>query len=193
MRIRIVFSANCGSAENAAFKRRCYGAPWGKLSGTTGEDINTGTTAMRFLLRAAFWFGIVMLLLPAFRSPDSGRRETAPVGAVDAATAATATFSDMLQFCTRQPGACAVGAQVATAAGQRAQAGAKLLYEMLSEKIATADPESAVSSPGGGRREQLAASVKNGRDTLTDRDLAPEWRGPGRSKDASQKRTPSES
>jgi hypothetical protein len=99
----------------------------------------------------------------------------------------------MLQFCTRQPGACAVGAQVATAAGQRAQAGAKLLYEMLAEKIATADPASAESGPGGGRREQLATPVKNGRDTLTDRDLVPEWRGPGRSRDASQKRAPSES
>jgi hypothetical protein len=147
---------------------------------------------MRFLLRAAFWFGIVMLLLPAFRSSDSGGREAAPVGAVDAASAATATFSDMLQFCARQPSACAVGAQVAAAAGQRAQTGAKLLYEMLSEKIAAAESDAAVTGPAAGRSE-LPASAKSGRDTLTDRDLAPEWRGPGRSKDASHKRTPAES
>jgi Family of unknown function (DUF5330) len=147
---------------------------------------------MRFLLRTAFWFGIVMLLLPAFRSSDSGKRDTAPVGAVDAASAATATFSDMLQFCARQPSACAVGAQVAAAAGQRAQAGAKLLYAILSEKTAAGDQDAAISGPGGGRRE-LAAPVKGGRDTLTERDLVPEWRGPGRNKDASHKRGPADS
>jgi hypothetical protein len=146
---------------------------------------------MRFLLRAAFWFGIVMLLLPAFRLSDSGKRDTAPVGAVDAASAATATFSDMLQFCARQPSACAVGAQVATAAGQRAQAGAKVLYEMLSEKIAAGDQDAAISGPGG--RREVATPVKSGRDTLTERDLVPEWRGPGRTKDAPHKRGPADS
>lgn len=147
---------------------------------------------MRFLLRAAFWFGLVMLLLPAVRSSGSGERDAAPVGALDAASAASATFSDMRQFCTRQPEACAVGAQVATAAGQRAQAGAKLLYELLSDQLATAESAGAATAAGTDRRES-AAPANASRGTLTGRDLAPDWRGPTRNKDAPQKRVPAES
>ncbi len=136
---------------------------------------------MRFLLRIAFWFGLVLLLLPTSRSPDSSGEQTKAVDPLDAASAATATFSDMRQFCTRQPEACAVGAQVAAAAGQRAQVGAKMLYEFLSEKIVSAESDSA------------AALAKGSRDTLTHSDLVPNWRGPGKGKDAAQKRAPSES
>jgi hypothetical protein len=147
---------------------------------------------MRFLLRVAFWFGLVLLLLPTTRPSDSDERKAAPVDAVGAASAASATFSDMRQFCTRQPDACAVGAQVAAAAGQRAQVGAKMLYDFLSEKLASAESDSAASGPGGGRRE-VAPPGKGTRDTLTHGDLAPDWRGPGKSKDAPHKRAPNES
>lgn len=147
---------------------------------------------MRFLLRAAFWFGLVMLLLPAIRSSGSGEKDIAPVGALEAASAASATFSDMRQFCTRQPGACAVGAQVATAAGQQAQAGAKLLYEMLSDQLAAGEPAGVATAAGTERRES-AAPANAPRGTLTGRDLLPEWRGPARTKDVPQKRAPAES
>ncbi|MFZ1886044.1 MAG: DUF5330 domain-containing protein [Rhodoplanes sp.] len=137
---------------------------------------------MRFLLRIAFWFGLVLLLLPTSRSSDSSGEQTKAVDPLDAASAATATFSDMRQFCTRQPEACAVGAQVAAAAGQRAQVGAKMLYEFLSEKIVSAESDSAAG-----------AAAKGSRDTLTHSDLVPNWRGPGKGKDAAQKRAPNES
>jgi hypothetical protein len=131
---------------------------------------------MRFLLRIAFWFGLVLLLLPTSRSSDSNNEQAKAVNPLEAASAATATFSDMRQFCARQPEACAVGAQVATAAGQRAQVGAKMLYEFLSEKIVAADSDSV---------------AKGSRDTLTHSDLVPNWRGPGKAKDAPNQRTPS--
>ena len=41
----------------------------------------------------------------------------------------------MSQFCERQPDACEVGSQAAVAIGQRAQAGAKMLYEFLNEQL----------------------------------------------------------
>jgi cytosine/adenosine deaminase-related metal-dependent hydrolase len=146
---------------------------------------------MRFLLRAAFWFGLVLLLLPAGRSSDSDARQNAAVAALDAASAATATFSDMRLFCTRQPDACAVGAQVATAAGQRAQVGAKMLYEFFSDKLA-AESDGAATGAGGARRESVSPG-KGVRDTLTHGDLTPDWRGPGTSKEPSQKRARNES
>ena len=62
---------------------------------------------MFFLLRTAFWLSIVILLLPA---PESMKTESG-VGAAQAVSAASATFSDMSQFCSRQPDACQIGSQ----------------------------------------------------------------------------------
>lgn len=145
---------------------------------------------MRFLLRAAFWLAIVSLLLPGVGSKsDSDGRQTPTVGAADAAAAASATLGDMRQFCTRQPGACAIGAQVAVTAGQKAQAGAKMLYEFLSETLAA--NESETRAPGAATERRDAASIAKGsKDTLTPRDLAPDWRGGARVKDAAPRRAP---
>lgn len=87
---------------------------------------------MFFLLRMAFWLGLVLVLLPRDPAPDS---EKGPqVSASEAVLAATAAVSDMSQFCTRQPAACAVGGQAASVVGERAQAGAKKVYDFLTEK-----------------------------------------------------------
>jgi hypothetical protein len=128
---------------------------------------------MRFLLRIAFWFGLVLLLLPGGRSSDSSAGQTKAVDPLEAASAATATFSDVRDFCTRQPSACAVGAQVAAAAGQRAQVGVQMLYEFLSEKLAAKEPTGGAGS--------------GSRNTLTQSDLAPNWRGPEKGRDAPQR------
>ena len=50
-------------------------------------------------------------------------------------SAASATMSDMGQFCTRQPDACEVGSQALTQFGHKAQASAKWLYDFLTEKL----------------------------------------------------------
>ena len=68
---------------------------------------------MFFLLRMAFWLGLVLVLLPigaAQRSPSGGE-----VSATEAISAASATVGDLRGFCERQPEACTVGSQVATA------------------------------------------------------------------------------
>ena len=81
---------------------------------------------MFFLLRMAFWLGLVLVLLPRDKTPESDKLPQ--IGASEAVSAATAAVSDMSQFCKRQPAACEVGGQAATVIGQRAQDGARKLY-----------------------------------------------------------------
>ena len=87
---------------------------------------------MFFLLRMAFWLGLVLVLLPRERTPESDKAPQ--VGASEAISAATAAASDMGQFCKRQPAACEVGGQAATIIGQRAQDGAKKIYQIINDK-----------------------------------------------------------
>ena len=90
---------------------------------------------MFFLLRLAFWLGVVLLLLPI----GGGTQQSAATNSVSASqaiSAASATVGDLRGFCARQPDACSVGSQVATTLGYRAQAGAKMLYDVLSDALA---------------------------------------------------------
>jgi Family of unknown function (DUF5330) len=137
---------------------------------------------MFFLLRMAFWLGLVLILLPT----GSSQREPAAseVDASDAISAASATVQDLRGFCGRQPGACTVGSQVATAIGYKAQAGAKMLYDLLTEALAPRE----TGSVGNGSRSALKtlpdkAAGNTSQNTLTPPDLAPAWRGPSPRKD----------
>jgi hypothetical protein len=79
-------------------------------------------------------------------------------------------MSDMRQFCARQPDACAVGSQAATVFGQKAQAGAKMLYEFLNDRVGPNETGSVTGKPVGG-------TPPRSQHTLTPDDLAPAWRG----------------
>ncbi len=113
---------------------------------------------MFFLLRAAFWLTIVLALLPS-----GGSQPTASGPKVsEALSAAGAAIADLRHFCTREPEACEVGAQTAVMIGQRAQAGAKMLYELINEHgAASASGTAAGANPAApdprGAREQVAA------------------------------------
>src|SRR4029078_12071979 len=87
---------------------------------------------MWFLLRLTFWLGLVLVLLPREKTPESDK--TPQIGASEAISAANAAASDMGEFCKRQPAACEVGGQAATALGQRAQDGARKLYKIITDK-----------------------------------------------------------
>jgi hypothetical protein len=78
----------------------------------------------------------------------------------------------MSQFCKRQPAACEVGGQAATVIGQRAQAGARKLYQIITDKRASDHTGSVGGVEDGGT--SLAATAP--RDTLTPDDLMAEWR-----------------
>jgi len=121
---------------------------------------------MFFLLRMAFWLGLVLVLLPRDKPPES--QKAPQIGATEAVQAATAAVSDMTQFCKRQPAACEVGGQAATVIGQRAQDGARKLYQIITDKRAP-DHTSSIGDP-------LPADVA-ARDTLKPDDLLEEWHG----------------
>src|ERR1700684_4287451 len=87
---------------------------------------------MFFLLRMAFWLGLVLVLLPRVRTPESDKLPQ--LGASEAVSAASAAVSDMSKFCKRQPAACEVGGQAAAVLTHRAQDGARKLYQIITDK-----------------------------------------------------------
>ena len=127
---------------------------------------------MRFLLRLTFWMGVVLVLLPSGGSQSTPK---ANVSTIEALSAAGAAVSDMKQFCGRQSDACAVGAEVAVALGHRAQAGAKMLYEFLSEHVGSNDTSTAGGVSGRG---VSVPNSKPSQHTLSADDAAPAWRSP---------------
>lgn len=136
---------------------------------------------MFFLLRVAFWLCVVLALLPTGGSKQSAeaQKPTNEFSAVEAFSVAAATVSDMRHFCERQPDACTLGSQAAVAFGQRAQAGAHMVYEFINERVVDKDtgsvaPRSSTAKP--------AATTKASQNTLTPNDLVAPWRG-GPSKD----------
>src|SRR3954469_18037576 len=124
---------------------------------------------MFFLLRMAFWLGLVLVLLPTDKTKES--EKLPQVGASEAVTAATAAVSDMSQFCKRQPAACEVGGQAASVIGQRAQEGARKLYQIITDK----KPDH-TGSLRRLRPRDASLTETAPRDTLTPDDLATEWR-----------------
>jgi hypothetical protein len=140
----------------------------------------TGIATMFFLLRMAFWLGLVLVLLPRDKTPESEKLPQISVS--DAETAATAAVSDMGQFCKRQPQACEVGGQAATVIGVRAQEGARKIYQSITDK-ADKKPDADKKAPdhtgsiGGEDQADAAPGDNSAPDTLTPDDLAVEWRG----------------
>jgi hypothetical protein len=140
---------------------------------------------MRFLFKAAFWLTVVILLLP---TPDKRPTASAPqVGATEAVSAAGAAVSDMRQFCARQPDACAIGSQAAVAFGHKAQAGAKMLYEFLGDRLGPNETGSVAAKPAD--RAAVGGTAHPTQHTLTPADLAPAWRGPEPRRDVAAKRS----
>ena len=133
---------------------------------------------MRLLFRMTFWLTLVLVLLPSVGSQTTS---SGLVSAGDAASAAKATVTDLRSFCQRQPEACTVGSQAAALIGHRAQAGAEMLYEYLTEHFG----EGESGTPATAGSNSLAQTAgRPGRDTLLPADLAPAWREPRPRKEA---------
>jgi Family of unknown function (DUF5330) len=127
---------------------------------------------MFFLLRMAFWLGLVLVLLPREKTPES--EKLPQIHAAEAVQAATATVADLGQFCKRQPAACDVGGQAATVIGQRAEDGARKIYRIITDKRSSDHTDSI----GGSESGEPSPSGDIARDTLTSEDLAAEWHLP---------------
>jgi hypothetical protein len=157
---------------------------------------------MMFLLKAAFWLGLVLVLLPTGTKKHAV--DEPQISAAEAATAATGAVADVSQFCTRRPETCSVGSQVGTILAQRAQAGAAMVYEFITERREAAPDKHEVipvrhrSAEGGkpDRSDTTGSIGANGlpavipaalmprprptrsHDTLTATDRNPGWRKP---------------
>jgi len=127
------------------------------------------------------------VLLPIGTAQRSA--STSEVSATEAVSAASATVGDLRGFCSRQPEACTVGSQVATAIGYRAQTGVRMLYDALSEAMGPRDTGSLASATPQKTSNSKTASTKSAAErtsqsTLTATDLAPVWRGPAPRRDS---------
>lgn len=121
---------------------------------------------MFFLLRMAFWLGVVCLLVPS-----GGPRGSAPdarINAKEAVTLASAAVTDMRGFCGRQPNACIAGGKVANALGHKAEAGARTLYRLIAAQF---------DKPPAGKTKVDAVAPQQ-RGTLTASDMQPAWHAP---------------
>ena len=118
----------------------------------------------------AFWLGVVCVLL------SSGGKSTSPEAQIDAAqavTLASAAVTDVRGFCERQPDACVAGGKVAVAIGHKAEAGARTLYEFITQASPTSRRRRRKS-----RRQDRSAVRWPAKGTLIPTDLAPAWHAP---------------
>lgn len=129
---------------------------------------------MRFLLRMGFWLTVILVCLPSGGSQSPSKIN---ISAGEAISAATSAMSDLTQFCGRQSDACVVGSQVAAALGQRAQAGAKMLYEYLNERVGPHETGTVTDASG---KAVPMPQAKPSQNTLVAPDRIPAWRGPQR-------------
>jgi hypothetical protein len=126
---------------------------------------------MFYLLRVAFWLTIVLALLPSGGAKQGAQ---ANFDASDAVSAAGAAISDVSGFCDRQPEACEVGAQAAAVIGQRAQAGARMVYEFINDHASRGGEIGSVTV----RKIAAVPASPGSQSTLKPSDLEPAWQGP---------------
>lgn len=122
---------------------------------------------MWFLLRMIFWLGIVLILLPSVGSQPLLKSH---VSTSEALWAAKVVAADIEHFCERQREACVVGSQATVTLGQRAQVGAKMLYEFLSEQFGSNE-----SKPTPSTVPVPIPPARPPPQTLRPADLVPPW------------------
>ncbi len=115
-----------------------------------------------FLLRTAFWLSVVVLFLPA--APSADGQAPRAIGTNEALLAAQAAVKDAAGFCARNPQACETGTAALLAFGQKAQTGARRVYEFIGAQLATYE-----------RQDRAETGPPH---TLMPSDLQPGWRGP---------------
>lgn len=122
---------------------------------------------MFFLLRMAFWLGVVCVLLPLGSSQPAAPE--AQINATEAVTLASAAMSDARGFCGRQPDACTTGGKVAVALGHRAEAGARMIYGFIAGKL---------NEHPAASEKAAARAVPDRTGTLSAADFEPAWHAP---------------
>jgi hypothetical protein len=117
---------------------------------------------MFFLMRVAFWLSVVVWMIPA--DPKTGA-DAPRVSLVQAFVAARATIADLSGFCTRNPDVCVTGHAAAQIFSDKAETGARMLYQYFNGTGAAGDATDAETAP---------AAMQG---TLKPEDMEPAWRG----------------
>jgi uncharacterized protein DUF5330 len=105
---------------------------------------------VRFLIRTAFWFSLVLLILPLGSGTGAdGRQYVSPLQAFFAARDAV---GDVSAICERKPEVCEVGKSAFETIRIRASESARIAYEILNRQFG--DPDSSIrtgSVPAAGK------------------------------------------
>ncbi|WOS63690.1 DUF5330 domain-containing protein [Sinorhizobium fredii] len=92
---------------------------------------------MWFLVKATFWFSLVLVLLPFLDPSSSAKLENGPkVEIGDTFSAANEAFQYVSAICIQKPDVCEKGAETFVALGHRAREGARIAYEFLDSQFA---------------------------------------------------------
>lgn len=95
---------------------------------------------MWFLIRATFWFSLVLVMLPIFDEDASTRlKNENGVELTDALGAAAGAISYMGSMCSEKPDVCVKGAETFSTLGSRAREGARVAYTYLDSQFADED------------------------------------------------------
>ena len=98
---------------------------------------------MWFLLRASFWFSLVLLALPL--GADKGK-DTAALGMSDALNAARSAAADLSEMCERNAETCEAGRKVAGEVARRAGKAASLAARYFEDNQSEQKPQDAVET-----------------------------------------------
>ena len=115
-----------------------------------------------FLIRVAFWLGLIVLLLPT-----DERQQARLYSSVAAAVERVTTF------CDRNPKVCATGAELWSTFLKKAEFAVRLAIDLASSPRKEGDTP---AEPTRSLRPPLRPSVQP-HGTLTPSDRAPAWRG----------------
>lgn len=95
---------------------------------------------MWFLIRTAFWFSMVLVMLPIFDNEASDRLKSEKgVEITDALGAAAGALSYVGSMCSEKPDVCVKGAETFSSLGSRAREGARVAYSYLDTQFSDED------------------------------------------------------
>ena len=115
-----------------------------------------------FLIRTAFWMGVVVLLLPTDKQQQTKLVDTA-----------STAIERLTTFCDRNQQTCAKGAELWAVAKTKAEFGVRMAIDLINER-GNKGPNEGVRAAA---TQAPAGRLQPTRDTLRPDDLKPAWRG----------------
>ncbi|MFS8044727.1 DUF5330 domain-containing protein [Rhizobium sp. BR 314] len=119
---------------------------------------------MWFLIRAGFWFSLVLMFLPIFAKPEGAPRPAgeATLQVSDAISAASGVVQYVGAMCTEKPEVCVKGGETLTALGYQVGDGARVAYDMLGRhfKDQSSNAPANVATAARASAEQIAATTQ---------------------------------